>query len=325
MNICHDHFHVTVGVPEECGPFPLPLGYSCEFIVVHTQCNLTPIGPCTPPLPNCVKASCNESISVETVIRDFYGVEMCRFEASIPHAEEVDVTAQPGEDLVGQLRNMDIHIEPFLGGLVGDHEDLEVCVNFDVYIWELRPGPCPPEGCPPTTEVTCIESSLVYDSCILRVTDAEFKIPLPDSCHPPVPDDVSVICSVASCRISGFTTVPLASRINGLAQVTLHLVVGLDLTVYNADGCVRCSFSVEVPVLKRIAMYFQPEQTLKIELLSAQCFSPGLMGADCALVSFDACMLLTCQMNVKLNMPSYGTYRPLACVPIRRPDICTLT
>ena len=319
MNIIHREFDRTVDLPEECGPFPLPLGCSCEFAVLHTECNVTPVGPCTPPLPDCVRSFCEMTICTEIVIRDFYGVEICRFETTLLDTDYVDVTALPGEGLVCQLRNI------FLTGLVGDQENMTVHVSLDLYVWDLKPGPCPPEGCPPTTEVTCIESRLIQDAYILRVTDAEFRITLPDSCHPPVPNDVTVMCSVASCRISAVTAAPLASRINGLAQVTLHLVIRLDLSVHNPDGSLRCSFSVDVPILKRVAMYFRPEQTLEIELLSARCTSPGLTDADYAFVSFDACLLLTSQMNVKLSIPSYGTYPPLACVSARRPGVCTLT
>jgi len=30
---------------------------------------------------------------------------------------------------------------------------------------QVNPGPCPSEGCPPTTEIVCISVDKVYDSC----------------------------------------------------------------------------------------------------------------------------------------------------------------
>ncbi len=43
--------------------------------------------------------------------------------------------------------------------------------NMEIRQDQIKPGPCPPEGCPPPTEIVCLKTKKVYEECKQLETD----------------------------------------------------------------------------------------------------------------------------------------------------------
>ncbi|MGE5577455.1 MAG: hypothetical protein ACM3TT_09730 [Syntrophothermus sp.] len=188
----------------------------------------------------------------------------------------------------------------------------------------IVPGPCPPTGCPPPTEIVCIETKKVYDFCVQTRTTTEcFEIPrpTPSGCPPTgktIDRTVPPTCAIAttSCTLVSSTPVPGTF---GFVRAVFDVCFRLDITLTFTDGT-TCTFTTDERCITKRATIFAPPGTRIIcNIINQDCgpcrFSrivgntPTEVCCDIAL-----CIEVQSRAKVKLLVPSFGFCVPSECV-----------
>ncbi|MBE3590078.1 MAG: hypothetical protein IMW98_04545 [Firmicutes bacterium] len=183
---------------------------------------------------------------------------------------------------------------------------------------EVVPGPCPPEGCPPPTEIVCIETMKVYDFCFQTDTRSNLQFPIPSTCGA-IPADALVDCSVGSVSCQETRRVPLENG-GGLANVTLLLTVPLTFTVRTRTGEVICTFMDAFTFLKTVTLCAPEGTAIDCRVPSSSCDAAFVAGRNVH-VSVTLCILIEANALVKLLVPSYGFCVPSECVTLPSPPV----
>ncbi len=211
---------------------------------------------------------------------------------------------------------------------------------FRVQHQDIRPGPCPPEGCPPPTEIVCIDVCKVYDMCSqIEPILATFTKRVPQGA-------TRVECEIVptpteSCRpffdknnnnnnnthvFSTCEEVPNSRRPleDGLAAVTVLVNAVIRLTFFNSQGTVIDEEFVNLEAVIKQVVLCAPEGTEIIcHVVDGSC--------SCVIINCDVrctinlCVIIQSEAKVKLMVPSYGFCTPLPCeAPPPPPPGCIL-
>ena len=176
---------------------------------------------------------------------------------------------------------------------------------------EVTPGPCPPTGCPPATEIVCIRTEKVYDFCFQN-EDVAFCTPLPITCTPPAPAGSTATCAITAVTCTPGTPVPVPGQ-PGFVTVSIVLVITMDITVLNPDGTTRCTFTTSTTQVKTVTLYAPAGTTIVCEVPTFEC-GPCSIVDTTVCCSAHLCVLVEVIALVKLLVPAYGFCTPAECV-----------
>lgn len=132
-----EEFDKAFPIPPDCGPFPLPLGYTCSCIVVSYWCAIISKEPCVPPSPGCLLVTVWIEADLAITIYDFYGVPVHTFDAVLDKYVTVEAHDIGTPDIFPQiitLGSTSCFISDGLSPRVNCHFQLEfeVLDSFDL-------------------------------------------------------------------------------------------------------------------------------------------------------------------------------------------------
>jgi hypothetical protein len=172
----------------------------------------------------------------------------------------------------------------------------------------IVPGPCPPTGCPPPTEIDCVIVDKVYDSCIqlhdLGIVATDLQ-----------PDCFTGAQAGGSCQVTGIACAEAARTQEGdFATIILSVAVFRTITITNAAGGVICTFTTTDNFFKTVTLCSPPGTTVNCQLVSATCGPCFLsLGGSVINCPVQICMLITSTASVALLIPTYGFCSPAPC------------
>ncbi|MDS1029716.1 hypothetical protein RDV78_04240 [Bacillota bacterium LX-D] len=190
----------------------------------------------------------------------------------------------------------------------------------------IRPGVCPPNGCPPPTRIECIKVDKVYDSCF-QVDDKTRTTRIPTADYGTGPFAVG---DKIPCRLYGDITceeIRRASAGGGFSTITLLVKIPVRLTNPKAPA--------SSPKFADRTFTFTKTVTLCCpEGVSPDCSETTLLFCNCIVTDvaseyievtcdFQVCLVIKCILEVQLLVPSYGFCTPSPCVTL--PGVCPPT
>ncbi|NPV26432.1 MAG: hypothetical protein HPY81_03035 [Firmicutes bacterium] len=183
----------------------------------------------------------------------------------------------------------------------------------------IKPGPCPPVvGCPPTTEIDCIEVLKVYDQCFREeISFGTFDLPedLPIlRCDIDFSPDASGL-PATRCEIANIGP-PDANNFRSIIarQIVRINIVLIDNSVTPAR---LVTVTRDVAPFYTDAFLYSPNGTFaQCELVAAKCECERLPGTPPqALCKIKVCKIIEIKALVKLLVPTYGFCQPAPCQP----------
>jgi len=184
---------------------------------------------------------------------------------------------------------------------------------------QVSPGPCDPyEGCPPPTEIVCIEVPKVYDFCFQSERKENVCFDIPCECMPPIPADVSIECSITSANC--FEVAREATGVDGFFNITLRVNVEGTITIRNADGSVRCTFPICFGFLKTVVLCAPVGTEVVCDVVSSRC-GPCFIVNNQVCCEIDLCIIIQIIAIVKLLVPAYGFCVPAECETLPKPPL----
>jgi len=173
------------------------------------------------------------------------------------------------------------------------------------------PGPCPCEGCPPPSEIDCVEVTKVYDLCFQTDTRENVCLNIPAHCgRVPEGTTASGVVSTVGCSVQAI--VPIANS-GGFANVTLLVTVTLAITLTTASGHVLCTFTASFSFFKTVTLCAPSGVTVGCSSPASAVGPSVIVDCDvCSVVSI--CLLIQSSATVKILIPTYGFCLPAPCV-----------
>jgi hypothetical protein len=173
---------------------------------------------------------------------------------------------------------------------------------------DVVPAPCAPTGCPPPTEIDCILTNKVYDSCI-QLHDLGI-----------VATDLQPQCFTGAqaggfCTVTGISCTEAArTQAGNFATIILSVAVFRTITVTNASGATICTFTTVDNFYKTVTLCSPPGTTVSCQLVSSSCGPCFLsLGGSVINCPVQICMLILSTAPVALLIPSYGFCTPAPC------------
>jgi hypothetical protein len=168
----------------------------------------------------------------------------------------------------------------------------------------IQPGPCPPTGCPPPTEIDCIAVDKVFDFCFQQ--DTTGTVCAPFVCAGTI---TGISCAVSSATCSFQSSTPGVTTDFILATFLISATV--DFTVVTT--VTTCTAAASVTFLKTVVLCGPLGTSQSCSVLTASCAPPAVIdGTICTTVTL--CETFTSTATVSLLVPSYGYCTPAPCV-----------
>ncbi|MEW6425464.1 MAG: hypothetical protein AB1523_12125 [Bacillota bacterium] len=184
----------------------------------------------------------------------------------------------------------------------------------------IRPGKCPPAGCPPFTEKDCIEVFKVYDQCAAEE--------LLGGCVPapvPIPPGSTCTCSVvpgsAVCFFAGFG----AFNPPYFRPVRVVNRVSVEGEVRDANGNLITTYTAALQALTQALMWAPPGTFVQCQILAAgdctcEIVTDPVTGEQLICSQVKVCKEVQVKALVKLLVPSYGFCELDPCIPVPQPE-----
>lgn len=174
----------------------------------------------------------------------------------------------------------------------------------EAVIQQIFPGPCPPEGCPPPTEIVCIAVPKVYDFCFQQETGLTNCVSFTGT----IP--TSATCTITSVTCTAGTPVP--TGIDGFSTVSIVVAVQYTIT-YDTTVSPTQTF-----IFTKTVTMCAPTGT------TADCTMTSVTCGPCTVVptgtltfniccGFNICLIVETTADVKLLVPAYGFCTPAPC------------
>jgi hypothetical protein len=192
-----------------------------------------------------------------------------------------------------------------------------------VSIQQVTPGPCPPTGCPPATEIVCIFVPKVFDFCFEE--DAQVSTTtIPTSCGT-LPTGAVATATINDVTCTTGTAVP--TGVDGFAILPVTVIVGLTVTIRNAACEFICSFQPNHVVLNKTIVVCHPDERVTCDCTATAVAGNELIVDGSVSVTVLICTIVECSAPVKLLVPSFGFCTPTRCTPAGFPPgfICPPT
>lgn len=178
----------------------------------------------------------------------------------------------------------------------------------------IIPGPCPSAGCPPPTEIVCIETTKVYDFCFQVERRDNVCFALPESCHPAAGATIS--CAITSIDCHEISRAPLTTG-GGFYNVTFLLTVTATINIFNPGATdPTCTFTASFSFTKTATLCTPDGTDTTCEVPSFACGPCVITPAHQVCCTFVLCVLLESVATVKLLVPAYGFCVPAECVEV---------
>ena len=165
----------------------------------------------------------------------------------------------------------------------------------------ITPGPCPPEGCPPPTEIDCIVVDKVYDSCTQTITTTQ------------ITPAVGTTCTVTGCSIDLTTSSCTVAAITPSVTPDFNDITFL-ITVDYAVTCATGPSPVVGPAfVTQVVTLYNPTGTApSCTILSGACTCINLPDGSIS-CTLTVCVLFETTATVQLMIPTYGFCAPPVC------------
>jgi hypothetical protein len=173
------------------------------------------------------------------------------------------------------------------------------------------PGPCL-TGCPPATEIVCIETTKVYDFCYQVERKDNICFNLPEECNPS--SGSVVTCEITDVACAEIDREPLEIG-GGFYNVTLLVTVTSEIII-TYGGSQVCCFSTTFSFTKTITLCAPDDISVNCEIPSYNCGPCFLAPNRQVCCTFTLCFLIQSYATVKLLVPSYGFCVPAECVKV---------
>ncbi len=176
----------------------------------------------------------------------------------------------------------------------------------------ITPGPCSSGGCPPPTEIVCIEVTKVYDSCFQAETLAATATVAPAISGTVVSGGCTVIgtsCTLVSSTPAPVPPNPAPPATPVFMNLTFNVVVSGTVDVLSAAGLSVGAF--QVSQLKTITLFAPSGVSTQCEI-SANCTVTSISG-NLVNISVDVCEVFKTVFQAQLLVPSYGLCTPSPC------------
>jgi hypothetical protein len=174
---------------------------------------------------------------------------------------------------------------------------------------DIHPGPCPPEGCPPGTEIDCIEVNKVFDFCFNSNTQ-DVNFPIPSSCGT-VPAGSTAEASITSVDCKTHSVTPIANS-GGFAHVTIIVTVTVSITITAPDGTTLCTFSGTYSFHETVTLCAPDGVTVTCNSPNGAILLSVIM-PDEVRSTVAVCLLIQSMALVKIMVPTYGYCIPSEC------------
>ncbi len=192
---------------------------------------------------------------------------------------------------------------------------------------QVCPGPCPPEGCPPPTQIDCIVVEKVYDSCF-QVDDRTRMVTVTTDDGGQWPTGVFTVGQIVTCGLTvgaeiSCTEISRVPADDGFVTVTI--MVSVPMTLTNPNDATETTDRV-FNFTKTATLCCPPG-------VEPDCSESTLMVCNCVITQVDdvdetvevtcdvqVCLVMRCILTVQLLVPSYGFCVPAPCVTL--PGIC---
>lgn len=188
---------------------------------------------------------------------------------------------------------------------------------------QVSPGVCPPEGCPPPTQIECIVVDKVYDSCF-QVDDRTRNTTVTTGDGGQWPTGIFTVGQVVPCSLTDGAEISCIeiSRVpagDGFVTVTILVSVPVTLTNPNDDAeTVDTIFNFTKTATLCCPEGVEPDCS-ESTLLFCNCVITEVDDVDETVVvtcDFQVCLVIKCILTVQLLVPSYGFCVPAPCTVI---------
>jgi hypothetical protein len=171
---------------------------------------------------------------------------------------------------------------------------------------QVTPGPCPTTGCPPPTEIDCIQVTKVYDFCFQADT-------IPNVCAPlcmPAETVASITCTVTDCDCDLVGT-PVPASTPGFVEATFLITCTVVFTLTSSSGN-TCTTSTTASFIKTVVLCGPAGTAQSCTVVNESCSQPAIIGTTvCTTVSI--CVIYQSTAYVALLVPTYGFCTPAPC------------
>ncbi len=183
---------------------------------------------------------------------------------------------------------------------------------------QVNPGPCPPAGCPPPTEIACISVDKVYDSCF-QVEDQIRSATVTTGPGGEWPTGAFFPGQVVPCALTALAKInaTVISRVpagGGLETITLLVTVPVTLTNPNnpAETANRVfDFTTTVTLSCPIGTIL--DTTASTIVFCSSAITVVNAGSVETAIVFQVNLVVECISTVQLLVPSYGLSIPTPC------------
>ncbi len=181
------------------------------------------------------------------------------------------------------------------------------------------PGPCHPDcGCPPPTEIDCIEVTKVYDFCFQTDTETQ-PFSIPASCGT-IPVGSTAAATVTSVACTAQTIAPISGS-GGFANVTMLIAVTESITITSPSGTAVCTFTGEFWYMKTITLCAPAGTAVTCSAPNTSVTAIVVASAGEVVTTTMICLLTEATALVKLLVPTYGFCVPAPCVVLPTPPL----
>lgn len=192
---------------------------------------------------------------------------------------------------------------------------------------QVCPGPCPPEGCPPPTQIDCIVVEKVYDSCF-QVDDRTRMVTVTTDDGGQWPTGAFTVGQIVPCALTVGAEISCIEISRVPADdgfVTVTIMVSVPVTLTNPNDATETTDRV-FNFTKTATLCCPPgvepdcsESTLMVcnSIITQVDEVNETVEVTC---DFQVCLMMKCILTVQLLVPSYGFCVPAPCVTL--PGIC---
>lgn len=195
----------------------------------------------------------------------------------------------------------------------------------------VQPGPCSSLGCPPPTQIDCLEVTKVYDSCFQTENFPNLCSSIPEACRQvaEIPG-ATVSCEVTSSSCTFVSSTP--TGIDDFANVTFAVSLTVTYTITppappppSAMPLMPpppppgpCSFSVPVNFVQTVTLCSPSGTTQTCTIAGTSC-GPVAIINDMICGQLVVCMVFQSTATVQLLVPTYGFCTPSPCAVMGLP------
>lgn len=171
---------------------------------------------------------------------------------------------------------------------------------------QIFPGPCDPiTGCPPPTEIDCIEINKVYDYCFQQDIFQNICLAIPASC---VGIATGATATVSATCIVGSTSPAVTP---GFVNAAFGIALTVSFTI-TTSGTISCTGTTTATFVKIVTLC-GPAGTFQDCVVESAVTGPVTIIGATVCTSVIICSTFQSLALVKILVPTYGFCIPAPC------------